>query len=71
MATRSDGLGPALAVAVLTLTLTLAGCGADTDVALHEPGVYQGKTDPLLDKAGTPQHNQRLANRFAAVQTDR
>ncbi len=49
--------------------LSLTACYEDTDVTIHEAGVYKGKVD---------KHNQTseereaiLAKRFKQVQTDR
>ena len=49
--------------------ITLTGCSEET--ALHEPGVYKGESDPLLAKQSDPQHQEQLAERLRAVQTDR
>jgi hypothetical protein len=40
-------------------------------VELHEPGKYVGKSDPLLDQTGTPEHQARLAERFGLAAPDR
>jgi len=53
------------------LCLLIFGCGESTRIEWHEPGEYQGRIDPLLDKAGTPEQNQRLQERLLQVQTDR
>jgi hypothetical protein len=47
----------------------LVACYEDTDVTLHEAGVYKGKSDQH-DKS-TEQRQQELKQRFLAVQTDR
>lgn len=58
-------------VAVLGLAL-LVGCAEEPPVVeIHEPGEYKGKLDPLLNKAGTAEHEGRLRERFRMVQTDR
>ncbi|MDX1604723.1 MAG: hypothetical protein R3202_00950 [Candidatus Competibacterales bacterium] len=68
--------------AVLAAGLLLAGCGGGdrpslqaveqvTGIDLHEPGQYMGKTDPLLQKSGTEQLANQLADRLQQVQTDR
>jgi hypothetical protein len=63
---------------VLYLTfLVLAGAGLSgcyenpRDVTLHEPGVYKGPVDPLLDALQKPGLQQQLQERFNLVQTDR
>lgn len=50
--------------------LALSGCYEDNDVHLYEPGVYKGKTDPLLS-ANTSALDEQLKARFQGVQTDR
>ena len=59
-----------LAAFLLPLGMLMTGC-SDPVVELHEPGEYTGKTDPLLQIADSPQHQQRLRERFKNVQTDR
>ena len=49
----------------------LSGCTNSTTVELHEPGEYKGKTDPLLQVSGRPEHEAQLRDRLRAVQTDR
>ena len=49
----------------------LTGCLEEPEVEIHEPGQYIGVRDPLLDKSGTPEFRQQLANRLNQVQTDR
>jgi len=57
-------------IILIALTLlSLTACYEDTDVTIHEAGVYKGKVD---------KHNQTseereaiLAKRFKQVQTDR
>ncbi len=51
--------------------LLLGGCNEQATVQMHEPGVYKGAADPLLEIAGTPEQNARLERRLLAVQTDR
>jgi hypothetical protein len=54
----------------LALTL-LWGCYQSADITFHEPGVYEGKQDPLLAKLRQPELQQQLIERFKKVQTDR
>jgi hypothetical protein len=58
-----------MTLAVLALALT--GCYEEPVVQVHEPGEYLGANDPLLQVAGTPQQQERLAERFKMIQTDR
>ncbi len=57
-------------VCLLFITLfTLTACYEDTDVILHQSGVYKGKIDRHTQ---TPEQRQALlAKRFGQVQTDR
>lgn len=52
----------------VVLSLTLAGC---SDVTLHEPGVYKGRVDPLVEKQRSPEQQEKLQARFNQIQTDR
>lgn len=47
----------------------LTACYEDTDVTLHQAGVYKGKTDTHSQTA--EQRAAILAKRFSQVQTDR
>lgn len=77
MATPSRGLRAAAGAAValsgciLVLGVLLAGCYDDPDVTIHEPGVYKGKHDPLLEKMQTASLQGELDDRFRSVQMDR
>ncbi|HSM29184.1 MAG TPA: hypothetical protein VK854_00665 [Woeseiaceae bacterium] len=51
--------------------MSLTACAERADVTLHEPGVYKGGEDPLLDKQQDPQHIETLQERFAKGQSDR
>lgn len=57
-------------VTVLSLAV-FGGCYESTDMNYHEPGVYKGRTDPLLNGLKRPEQQQRLVERFRKVQTDR
>jgi len=58
-------------LAVLGSTALLAGCyDDDSEVTVHEPGVYKGDTDPLLSKDAEARAST-LEDRFNLVQTDR
>lgn len=55
---------------LLVLTLFgLTACYEDTDVTLHQAGVYKGKVD--LHTQTAEQRQAILAKRFGQVQTDR
>jgi hypothetical protein len=49
----------------------VSGCYESPDVTLYEPGVYKGRTDPLLAKERSPEQQQALRARFELGQTDR
>jgi hypothetical protein len=51
------------------LSLLLVACYEETEVTLHEAGVYKGKQDCHDESA--EQREQQLKQRFLAVQTDR
>ena len=55
---------PVLALAVL------GGCYESADITFHEPGIYKGRWDPLLDQR-QPGRQQQLIERFKKIQTDR
>lgn len=58
-------------VLMLLAGLALGGCYDDgTAVVVHEPGVYKGKSDPLLATNATARADQ-LKARFNGIQTDR
>jgi len=52
---------------VIASSLLLSGCLEDLQVTLHEPGVYMGPSDPLLETA----QSSALAERLSAGQMDR
>ncbi len=49
----------------------LGGCYESPDVTMYEPGVYKGKSDPLLDKLQSDKRQEQLVDRFQLGQTDR
>lgn len=65
------GFRVAAILAIAASAVLLSACYEEPTVQLHEPGKYQGATDPFLNVAGTPEQNARLESRFLAVQTDR
>jgi hypothetical protein len=50
--------------AALAAALMLGGCGDGDKVVLHEPGVYKGKTDPLVELQQTPEQRESLQSRL-------
>lgn len=58
-------------VSLVAVPLLLTGCYESRDVTMHDPGVYKGKTDPLVELSADPDHQERLRERLTMVQTDR
>ena len=57
-----------LIMAVLMVLTGIAGCSPEPrKVTLHEPGVYKGDRDPVLEL----KQQQELINRCKLVQSDR
>jgi len=55
-------------MAVLMTVTGIAGCSPEPrKVTLHEPGVYKGDRDPVLEL----KQQQELINRLKLVQSDR
>lgn len=54
---------------LFTILFGLTACYEDTDVIMHQPGVYKGKVD--LHTQTAEQRQAILAKRFGQVQTDR
>ena len=61
----------ALAAGLVVLSLSATGCTDKTTVTLHEPGVYKGNADPLLELQKDPEYSETLQERFVRGQTDR
>lgn len=53
------------------LGLSLAACSDSNGVTLHKPGVYKGAVDPLIEKQGSAEQQEKLISRFNQIQTDR
>ncbi len=53
----------------MMVLLSLSACYEDTDVVLHQPGIYKGKVD--LHEQTATQRSALLKQRFNQVQTDR
>jgi len=54
---------------LITVMISLTACYEDTDVTMHQAGVYKGKIDAHSQTA--EQREANLAKRFGQVQTDR
>lgn len=55
-------------VAAMVLLAGMTGCSPEPrSVTLHEPGVYKGQRDPVMEL----KNQQELNDRFRLVQTDR
>ena len=50
------------------LPLLFVACGDARGVRSYEPGVYKGADDPLLELEATPEHQQKLRERFTKGQ---
>lgn len=57
-------------IAGVSMTFVLAGCYESSSITSHEPGVYKGNKDPLL-QASVDQRAETMKKRFELVQTDR
>ncbi|MEZ5585200.1 MAG: hypothetical protein R3F37_22820 [Candidatus Competibacteraceae bacterium] len=55
----------------LLAVLLLTGCSEPPTIEIHEPGVYKGKIDPLLDRSGSSELETQLRERLTQIQTDR
>lgn len=51
-----------LILLVIFGSLALSGCLEDFQVTLHEPGIYKGPDDPLLEQSHAVALNERLAH---------
>jgi hypothetical protein len=49
----------------------LSGCYEDTSVIIHEPGVYKGSTDPIVDRPRTAEEQEALRKRLSDGQGQR
>jgi len=61
----------ALLALALMAPIMLAGCYEDVTPTSYEPGVYKGKTDPLLEKLESGDLRDELDQRFEIAATDR
>lgn len=51
--------------------LALSGCYEDASVIIHEPGVYKGSQDPILDNPRTAEQQEALRKRLSDGQGQR
>ena len=51
--------------------LSLSGCYEDASVIIHEPGVYKGSGDPLVDDPRTADEQEALRKRLSDGQGQR
>lgn len=51
--------------------LMLSGCYEDASVIIHEPGVYKGADDPLVDSPRTAEEQDALRKRLSDGQGQR
>ena len=63
-------MGKVATITIGVFALALAGCYEPADVTVHEPGVYKGAKDPLLNTDAN-KRNEELVARFNQVQRDR
>ena len=72
MTTGKRRNGQVRAWLAIFLSMVLTGCiHEEIEQQLHEPGVYKGKPDPLLEKSGSQEFAAKLEQRLNQVQTDR
>lgn len=64
-------LGPVPLLVALLAAILLSGCYEKPKVTFFKPGVYQGKTDPLLALQASAEQQQKLQQRLNLVQMDR
>ena len=61
----------ALFTLALLVPLLVTGCYEDVTPTSYDPGVYKGKTDPLLEKLESGDLRDELDQRFEIAATDR
>lgn len=49
----------------------LSGCYEDASVVIHEPGVYKGSEDPIVDSPRTAEEQEALRKRLGEGQGQR
>ena len=60
-----------VALICVVISMGLVSCYQSPNATLHEPGVYKGKTDPLLEKERTPNQQEALRQRLRMAAKDR
>lgn len=60
-----------LMLTCVVISMGLASCYQSPNATLHDPGVYKGKTDPLLEKESTPKQQEALRDRLRMASKDR
>ncbi len=62
-----------IAVCLLMLLLAsgLSGCYESPDLTYHQPGIYKGGKDPLIEKQSSLEYLVTIHKRFRNVQSDR
>jgi hypothetical protein len=56
---------------LLAMGMLLAACYEKPHVTFFKPGVYQGRTDPLLALEASAEQQQKLEQRLRTGQMDR
>ena len=59
-----------IGLALLT-AFALSGCYEDTSVIIHEPGVYKGAADPIVENPRTTEDQDALRKRLSEGQGQR
>jgi len=60
-----------VALVGVVISMGLVSCYQSPNATLHDPGVYKGKTDPLLAKERTPNQQEALRDRLRMAAKDR
>jgi len=55
----------------VVISMGLVSCYQSPNATHHQPGVYKGKTDPLLEKERTPAQQDSLRKRLSMAAKDR
>ena len=55
----------------IVISMGLVSCYQSPNATLHQPGVYKGKTDPLLEKERAPKQQEALRDRLRMAAKDR
>ena len=60
-----------VALICVVISMGLVSCYQSPNATHHQPGVYKGKTDPLLEKERTPKQQETLRTRLRMASKDR